>query len=95
MTSDSDWRLQGQESYLLGVTLVRREYRAYPENPKWDHDHCEFCFAKFSEMSSSETVQAGYSTPDEYRWICPTCFTDFKGRFNWIVAPEDRSGENA
>jgi hypothetical protein len=95
MVSDSDWRLQGQERYLKGATLVQREYRAYPSNPKWDHDHCEFCMAKFGEGDLSGAIQAGYSTTDEYRWICDDCFRDFRDRFDWTIDSEDSLGENA
>jgi hypothetical protein len=42
--NDPDWRLQGQEKYLGGVTLVRRRWQQ--QRPDWDHDHCEFCGAK-------------------------------------------------
>ena len=49
-----DWRLdRGQESYLQGATLVRKPYRIWSET--WEHDHCEFCWAKFVDPSFSET----------------------------------------
>jgi len=28
----TDWRLQGQERYLKGATLIHREYRRFAEN---------------------------------------------------------------
>ncbi len=77
--SDPDWRLTGQERYLSGVTLVRRQWRQ--SHPGWDHDHCEFCFAKFGD----ERLREGWTTPDEYRWICDACFSDFKDQFNWNI----------
>ena len=80
-----DWRLQGQEKYLHGVTLTRRAYRQYASNQSWDHDHCEFCGAKFSVESLPDTLQEGYATADDYRWICPTCFEDFKEMFGWTL----------
>ena len=85
MLEKDDWRLQGQENYLMGVTLVRRLYRQNPYNPKWDHDHCEFCWEKFSLVDSENTIQSGYASLDDYRWICPTCFEDFKNMFKWKV----------
>jgi hypothetical protein len=88
MARDDDWRLQGQERYLTGVTLVRRGYRKYPENPEWDHDHCEFCSAKFMVGDQPDFLHEGYCTEDEYRWICETCVADFKDRFGWALRSE-------
>ena len=86
MIEKDDWRLNNQEKYLMGVTLVRSLYRQYPYNPEWDHDHCEFCFTKFSlDTRIEDALQAGYTTTDEYRWICQTCFEDFKEMFKWKV----------
>jgi hypothetical protein len=82
--STSDWRLQNQESYLTGSTLFRRHWRQ--SRPHWDHDHCEFCGAKFS--AASDDLQEGWTTEDEYRWICDTCFSDFRERFGWIDGSE-------
>ena len=78
----SDWRLQGQEKYLKNAVLVRKKYERFSE--EWDHDHCEFCGAKFS-LESADTLQIGYATPDNYRWICDFCFQDFQPLFNWKV----------
>ena len=45
---DSDWRLfREQDKYLRGVTLIRQSYIS--NNPFNDHDHCEFCMAKFGK----------------------------------------------
>ena len=81
-----DWRLQAQHKYLQGVPLVRRTYRRYAKNPDWDHDHCAFCWAKFVEGVAPDALQVGYCTPDEYHWVCDTCFHDFKDQFGWQVA---------
>ena len=83
--ADSDWRLQGQEKYLADVELTLRQYRRYEKNPNWDHDHCEFCWAKFMVEDLPDVLHAGYCTLDEYRWICNTCFEDFRDRFQWKV----------
>ena len=45
---------------------------------EWDHDHCAFCWAKFADVDGPEILREGYATPDDYYWICPTCFTDFR-----------------
>ena len=86
--ADDDWRLTGQEDLVAGVVLVRRKYRQYPTNPEWDHDHCFFCGAKFSLEDAPGLLHEGYSTEDEYRWICDRCFDDFKDRFRWTVKAE-------
>ena len=85
MVDDLDWRLQGQERYLRGATLVRRRYRRYAENASWDHDHCEFCWAKFMVEDYPDVLHEGYCTEDEYRWICEQCFNDFRDHFGWSV----------
>jgi hypothetical protein len=77
----SDWRLQGQEKFLQGVTLTRKRYRKYRDD--WDHDHCEFCWAKFSE--NPEDLHVGYVSSDNYHWVCEQCYNDFSQVFNWIV----------
>jgi hypothetical protein len=75
-----DWRLNGQERFLQGVVLFFGVYRPY--KPEWDHDHCEFCSAKFS-LSEAGALKEGFSTADGYRWICQSCFADFNEQFQW------------
>jgi len=85
MVEKDDWRLQGQEKYLKGVTLFRRAYRRCGKNPNWDHDHCEFCLTKFTVEDHTAGLHVGYATEDDYRWICEACFHDFKDMFRWEV----------
>ncbi|NIP60903.1 MAG: hypothetical protein GWM92_20790 [Gemmatimonadetes bacterium] len=82
--SAGDWRLTGQERYLRGVPLERLRFsRAEPER---DHDHCEFCWAKFGRGGRGEkTLDIGYTTLDRAHWICPRCFEDFRHRFGWTT----------
>ena len=82
---EHDWRLTNQEDYLKGVTLLHRKYRQYKHNENWDHDHCEFCWAEFCLKDCPGSIQEGYSTQDDYHWICPKCFEDFKDQFQWSV----------
>lgn len=77
-----DWRLQGQERYLAGVALSCQHYRASRDG--WEHDHCEFCGAKFSK--EPEDLNEGYVTGDGYHWVCPTCYEDFRDRFHWTLS---------
>jgi len=85
MVDSSDWRLQGQERYLKGVELHWCAYRRYPDNLDWDHDHCQFCWAKFMVEDFPDAMHEGYCTLDEYHWICSQCFEDFKDMFAWRV----------
>ncbi len=74
---ENDWRYTGQDKYLREVTL---KYCTYHKRLP-DHEHCEFCFARFSELDKD--LHSGYATVDEYHWICEKCFQDFKELFNW------------
>lgn len=80
MTNKDDWRLFRQEEYLHGVTLYYREWSGS------DHAHCEFCWEKFSYYP--DTLHEGYTTEDNYHWICPECFNDFKEKFSWKIGEE-------
>jgi hypothetical protein len=74
-----------QEKFLAGVTMrFRRDRRPRPE---WDHDHCQFCFATFMVEGLPDVLNEGYTTEDEYYWVCSKSFEDFKERFDWTVAP--------
>ena len=63
---------------------------------RWDHDHCDFCWAKFSdhplEGDDPPTQLAGYATEDGAIWICPSCMTDFLDRFQLVVEDGQVSG---
>lgn len=83
MIDKNDWRLQGQEKYLKGVSLALKKYSKYRED--WDHDHCEFCHEKFMEEGNPDCLHEGYVTSDNYRWICKQCFEDFNEMFQWIA----------
>ncbi len=76
-----DWRLTFQEKYLKGVELTWSKYTLYSEN--WDHDHCDFCWEKFSLHDAD--LHEGYTTSDQYYWVCKQCFDDFKVMFDWVV----------
>jgi hypothetical protein len=74
-SADGDWRLTGQERYLSGASWVRKRCRARSE--KWEHDHCEFCQAKFMDPDFSpshrtfieehpDVLTEGYATTAEH-----------------------------
>ena len=75
-----DWRLFDQEEYLLKKTLIHKDYRT---SSAGDHEHCCFCWEKFSRMD--EDLHLGYCTEDEYHWICEKCYQDFRLHFQWVV----------
>lgn len=78
----SDWQLQGQEKYLFGKSLVFKNYS--DRKTTADHDHCEFCSDKFSE-TIPDCFRSGYTTIEDYHWICEKCYSDFKESFKWIT----------
>jgi hypothetical protein len=83
MADQTDWRIQGREKYLKGVTLRWKVYTEF--SPHWDHDHCEFCWAKFMNNDLPELLREGYVTLDGDRWICKKCYDDFREMFDWKV----------
>jgi hypothetical protein len=84
----SDWRLLGQEKYLVGVPLQWAKWTVPDDNPDWDHDHCDFCWQTFMSSNSPEVLQEGYTTEDRRHWICLKCYEDFKDRLHWKVKKE-------
>ena len=83
MREENDWRLTNQLDYLRGVALFWKRY--HPPREDWDHDHCEFCFAKFMDVDDPEVLREGYADEGEQRWICARCYEDFKDLFDWQV----------
>lgn len=81
MTTQKKQRLQVQDTYLQGVTLIYQPWR--PSDPQNDHDHCEFCRDKFAVYDGC--LHESYCTEDHYRWVCEMCFRDLKERFQWRV----------
>lgn len=71
----------GQEDYLKNKQLVFSQFKLLSKD--WDHDHCEFCTRKFG--TELDDLHEGYSTIDNYYWICSACYDDFKEIFNWTV----------
>jgi hypothetical protein len=89
MIDKNDWRLKGQEAYLSGKTLYFRKWKS--PNSERDHAHCEFCWDKISEYP--DTLHQGYTTEDNYYWICQNCYNDFKEMFQWKNSEEERIKE--
>jgi hypothetical protein len=81
----TDWRLDIGGGGLEGARLIKKAYPSVWRKPNWDHDHCDFCAAKFMAIECQDVLHQGYCTEDEERWICDQCFEDFKRRFKWTV----------
>lgn len=85
MIHKNDWRVNRQRKYMEGISLQWKPFVPY----RGDSDHCEFCWAKFMNVDTPDVLREGYSTPDNYYWICKNCYDDFKEMFGWkIKVPE-------
>jgi len=83
MREENDWRLQNQAKYLSGVELRWEKYVKFSE--EWEHEHCQFCWAKFMDVDDPEVLREGYVDESGDRWICEECFEDFRDLFGWRV----------
>ncbi|PID94749.1 MAG: hypothetical protein CSA95_02315 [Bacteroidetes bacterium] len=70
----NDCRYQNQDKYLQGLKILFIPYKSKTEN---DHDHCEFCWGKFSSVILG-AFNEGWTDENQYRWIGNKCFQDFK-----------------
>lgn len=78
---DTDWRIMGQEGYLMDREVVYRKFdRSICVE---DFDQCEFCWAVFDK--DPENPEFAYHVPSEKVWICEECFEDFLPFFHWKV----------
>ena len=50
---------------------------------KGEHDHCELCWARFSNYS--EDLHSGYYEKESKSWICPECYEAAATLFSWTV----------
>lgn len=68
--------------------------RSFYLQKKNDHEHCEFCWKKISNLQNLEEdcVSGGYcyfnSKTGQTNWICQECFENFKSKFNFKVTEE-------
>jgi hypothetical protein len=69
-----DWRLRGQEDYLIGKT----RFKATAGHSA--HEHCDFCWHMFMESCEGlkDCSTEGYCTEDKKYWICEKCFDDIE-----------------
>lgn len=80
-----DWRIMGQEGYLMGKSLQYRKFRK--ELCHEDYDQCDFCWECFDRDNS--TPMHAYFVPEERLWICERCYKDFREHFQWTVEEID------
>jgi len=84
----NDWRLRNQQKWLQGAVLTHRAFESYDGR---DHEHCEFCWAKFMTGDYPDVLHSGYCTLDLHHWICDPCFHDFRDMFQWTLTPDATS----
>lgn len=80
-----DWRIAGQEGYLMGKHLQHRRYD--PALAREDFLQCEFCYSTFKR--DGLPFATAYYEPDGKYWICAQCFQDFQKYFQWTVEEID------
>lgn len=68
-----------QKTYLHNKVLSFQNFLC----TKGDHNHCELCWARFSDHPSD--LQNGYYEPLSKSWICSDCYNDFATLFGWSV----------
>jgi hypothetical protein len=74
---------------LKGETLYWKKFTRWTDDPSWrNHEHCEFCSATLSEDIEGD-LHEGYTTEDEYNWICHNCYEEFKSIFQWKAIKEN------
>ena len=92
MQNSSDWRLDNYyhyKDYFKDIENKFYEKRNFKSIKGWDHEHCEICFLKITDLNiSEEHTNFGYVTTKEIKrgkriakqehWICEKCFNDFK-----------------
>ena len=77
MSQESDWRLQSGGGPLVeGRTFTWKLWHA--PKPSWDHDHCELCGQKLTDLKLPDSRAEGYADECEYYWLCAQCALDFR-----------------
>lgn len=76
LTDIDDWRITDQEDYLMNAVFVKAKFS---EKAKREHEHCCFCWEKFSKIDLNE----GFCTSDCKYWVCENCFNDFREMFKF------------
>ena len=78
---EKEWYLEEykEKDYLHNKFLIQKEYmRKLPE-----HDHCELCWARFSDYPDDYHI--GFYESTSSSWICPECVQEFSNLFGWKI----------
>ena len=84
----NDWRITNQMNYLFRARLIKT---TFSESSHSDHEHCEFCWARFSALP--EDLHGGYYEPQSESWLCPDCVEQFSDLFGWTVTEAEDDEE--
>lgn len=72
-----EWSINSN-AFLNNKILVQKRYPITE-----DHDHCIFCWVKFSNHEGD--LKEGYYVKDANCWICNECYDIFKDSFLWDI----------
>lgn len=77
----NNWYLREYEekTYLHKKKLIVKPFLG----PKGAHDHCELCWARFSNNPGD--LQNGYYEPISKSWICADCYNELESLFEWTT----------
>lgn len=80
-----DWRIMGQEGYLMERKLQHRRFNR--TLCVEDYDQCEFCYECFD--TDPKYISKAFFDPITKCWICEDCYFAFKEHFGWTVEEID------
>ncbi len=73
-----------EKNWIARLRGAQFKYQAYKmPKPTWDHDHCEFCWAKFMESGNTDALLEGYYCKSEDTWVCPKCYEEKNVEYQW------------
>lgn len=74
--------IQQYQGFLSGKRMT---YRIFISTPDQDHEHCNFCGAKFSPRERD--LWFGYAPSDASSWVCPECFALYRESYGFSSEP--------
>ena len=82
----NDWRLVGNFKDIEGGRFKKRKFESTFQN---DHEHCEFCGIKITDLDiEEEHLVEGYVTfankSNQMKWVCKKCYKDFEKKFEFV-----------
>ena len=82
----NDRRLIGNFKDITANRLKKIKFISTKNN---DHEHCEFCGMKITDIDIEEPhLLEGYVTKSknssQMKWVCEKCYLDFKDKFGFI-----------